>query len=80
MCNNITFFIEKFEQTFIMMLNQLLSTKRKPVNAKQKVAAEMIALIAWYSANVRHNCVLAAINARIKKFKSTSGHQDYRDS
>lgn len=74
------YFAEKFGRTFITMLNQLLSTKRKLVNANKKAAAEMIVLIAWYSANARHNCVLVVTNARIKRFKSTSGRQDYRDS
>lgn len=50
------------------------------MNAKQKAAVKTIVLIAWYSANVRHNCVLAATSVRIKRFKSTSGRQDYRDS
>jgi len=73
------FFAEKFEQTFIMMLNQLLFMRRKLVNANQKAGVETIVLIAWYSANAHHNCVLVVTSARIKRFKSTSGHQDYRD-
>lgn len=77
--NDFLSFSEKLERTFIMTLNQLLSTRRKPVNARQKAAAEMIVLIVWYSANARHNCALVATSARIKRFKSTSGHQDYRD-
>lgn len=74
------FLTEKFEQTFIMTLSQLRSTRRKPVNANQKVVAETTVLIVWSSANVLHNCVLVATSARIKRFKSTNVRQDYRDS
>jgi len=53
--------------------------KHKLANASQRAVVEMTALIVWYSANAHHNCVLATINAKIKRFKNTNGHQDYRD-
>jgi hypothetical protein len=53
--------------------------KHKLANASQRAVVEMTVLIAWYSANAHRNCVLATINAKIKKFKSTNGRQDYRD-
>jgi len=49
------------------------------VNVNKKAAAETIVLIAWYSASVRHSCALVVTSVKIKRFKNTSGHQDYKD-
>lgn len=73
-------FAGKFEQTFIMMLNRLLSTKRKPVSVNQRVVVETIVLTAWYLVSVHHNCALVVRNAKIKRSRSMNGPQDYRDS